>query len=84
MAIYRTPAIALMPDVTIKPLRTNANAFITFLGAIGGVLAVFIILFSGLNQDAYHHHVSVYIVIGLIMLISLGIFLWKVREPKFS
>ena len=82
MAIYRTPAIALMPDVTIKPLRTHANAFITFLGAIGGVLAVFIILFSGLNQDAYHHHVSVYIIIGIIMLISLAVFLWKVKEPK--
>jgi maltose/moltooligosaccharide transporter len=82
MAIYRTPAIALMPDVVIKPLRTNANAFITFLGAIGGVVAIFIILFSGLNQHAYHHHASVYIVIGLIMFIALGLFLWKVKEPK--
>ena len=82
MAIYRTPAIALMPDVTIKSHRTKANAFITFLGAIGGVLAVFIILFSGLNQHAYHHHVSVYIIIGISMLIILGIFLWKVNEPK--
>ena len=82
MAIYRTPAIALMPDVTIKPLRTKANAFITFLGAVGGVLSVFIILFSGLNQHAYHHHVSVYIVIGVFMLITLAIFLWKVNEPK--
>lgn len=82
MAIYRTPAIALMPDVTIKPLRTKANAFITFLGAIGGVIAISIILFSGLNQHAYHHHVSVYIVVGLVMLVTLGIFLWKVNEPK--
>lgn len=82
MAIYRTPAIALMPDFTLKPLRTKANAFITFLGAIGGVLSVFIILFSGLNQHAYHHHVSVYIIVGVIMLVSLGLFLWKINEPK--
>ncbi len=82
MAIYRTPAIALMPDFTIKAFRTKANAFITFLGAIGGVLSVFIILFSGLNQHAYHHHVSVYIIVGSIMLVILGIFLWKIKEPK--
>src|SRR5690554_2682142 len=82
MAIYRTPAIALMPDFTIKPLRTKANAFITFLGAIGGVVAVFIILFSGLNQHAYHHHVSVYIIVGIVMLIALGLYLWKINEPK--
>jgi MFS family permease len=81
MAIYRTPAIALMPDVTIKPNRTKANAIVTFLGAIGGVFSVFVILFSGLNKHAYHSHASVYIVIGTIMLITLGIFLWKVKEP---
>ena len=81
MAIYRTPAIALMPDITVKPLRTKANAFITFLGAIGGVFSVFIILFSGLNRHAYASHVSVYITVGLVMLITLGIFLWKVKEP---
>ncbi len=82
MGIYRTPAIALMPDITIRPLRTKANAIVTFLGAIGGVLAVAIILFSGINQHAYHNHVSVYIGVGTIMLLMLGIFLWKVREPK--
>ncbi|BCR35388.1 MFS transporter [Mariniplasma anaerobium] len=81
MAIYRTPAIALMPDVTIKPNRTKANAIVTFLGAIGGVFSVFVILFSGLNRHAYHSHASVYIIIGTIMLITLGIFLWKVKEP---
>lgn len=81
MAIYRTPAIALMPDVTIKPNRTKANAIVTFLGAIGGVFSVFVILFSGLNKHSYHSHASVYIIIGALMLITLGIFLWKVREP---
>lgn len=81
MAIYRTPAIALMPDVTIKPNRTKANAIVTFLGAIGGVFSVSVILFSGINKHSYHNQVSVYIVIGSIMIITLGIFLWKVKEP---
>jgi len=82
MAIYRSPAVALMPDITIKPLRSKANAVITLLGAAGGIVSIYIIMVSGLNKHAYDHHSIVYIMIGLLMLIVLGIFLLKVREPK--
>jgi maltose/moltooligosaccharide transporter len=82
MAIFRSPAVALMPDVTIKPLRSKANAIITLMGAVGGILAVYIIMLSGLNKHTYDHHAFVYITIGILMLITLGIFLWKVDEPK--
>jgi len=82
MAIFRSPAVALMPDVTIKPLRSKANAIITLMGAIGGILAVYIIMLSGLNRHTYDHHAMVYIVIGILMIIALSIFLWKVDEPK--
>jgi maltose/moltooligosaccharide transporter len=82
MAIYRSPAVALMPDVTLKPLRSKANSIIALMGAFGGILAVYIIMLSGLNKSAYDHHSLVYIIIGIVMLVALGIFLWKVREPK--
>lgn len=82
MAIFRSPAVALMPDVTIKPLRSKANAIITLMGAIGGILSVYIIMLSGLNRHTYDHHAMVYIVIGILMMVALGIFLWKVDEPK--
>ena len=38
MGTYRSPAVALMPDVTPKPLRSRANAIINLMGAVGGVL----------------------------------------------
>ena len=82
MAIFRSPAVALMPDITIKPLRSKANAIISLMGAIGGISAVYVIMLSGLNKNAYDDHVIVYLAIGTIMLIVLGIFLWKVNEPK--
>ena len=82
MAVFRSPAVALMPDITIKPLRSKANAIISLMGAIGGISAVYVIMLSGLNKNAYDDHIIVYLAIGTIMLIVLGVFLWKVNEPK--
>jgi maltose/moltooligosaccharide transporter len=41
MAIFRTPIIALMPDITPSPLRSKANGVINMMGGIGGLLATF-------------------------------------------
>ena len=38
MATFRSPTVALMPDVTPKPLRSKANAIINLMGAIGGAV----------------------------------------------
>ena len=38
MGTYRSPAVALMPDVTPKPLRSKANALINLMGAVGGLI----------------------------------------------
>jgi maltose/moltooligosaccharide transporter len=82
MAIFRSPAVALMPDTTIKPLRSKANAIITLMGAVGGIFAVYIIMLSGLNRHTYDYHGIVYIIIGIVMLLTLAFFLWKVKEPR--
>lgn len=82
MAIFRSPAVALMPDVTIKPLRSKANAIITLMGAFGGILAVYIIMLSGLNKHTYDQHGIVFIIVGVVMILTLVLFLLKVDEPK--
>jgi maltose/moltooligosaccharide transporter len=82
MAIFRSPAVALMPDITIKPLRSKANAIITLMGAVGGITAVYIIMVSGLNKQTYDYHGMVYIIVGIVMIVTLGVFLWMVKEPK--
>jgi len=83
MALYRSPAVALMPDITSKPLRSKANSIISFMGALGGILAVNVIMFSGVNNRPYSSHTSVFIIIGIIMLVTLVIFLLKVKEPQW-
>lgn len=51
MGTYRSPAVALMPDVTPKPLRSKGNAIINLMGAIGGViyLGVAAVVYSDSN-----------------------------------
>ena len=40
MALFRSPAVALMPDVTVKPLRSKANAIINLMGTAGGIIVL--------------------------------------------
>lgn len=86
MAIFRTPAVSLMPDVTIKPLRSKANAVINLMGNAGGiiVLGLGIILELSKAKNAYMNYMAVYGVVGCIMLGALVIFLSKVKEKKWA
>lgn len=43
MGFYRSPAVALMPDLTPKPLRSKGNAIINLMGAVGGVITLLLI-----------------------------------------
>ena len=85
MATFRTPAVALMPDVTIKPLRSKANAVINLMGNAGGiiVLALGSVLAISKVKNAYMSYTGVFAIVGGIMLIALGIFMLTVREPKW-
>lgn len=84
MATFRSPAVALMPDVTIKPLRSKANAIINLMGSAGGiiVLALGTVFGTGKAKNALMGYAPFFICISCIMIISLLIFLQKVREPK--
>jgi MFS family permease len=82
MATFRSPAVALMPDVTIKPLRSKANAVINLMGTFGGIGAILILTIFSLDNLSYVNYAPAFITVGIIMLILLGIFLWKVKEPK--
>ena len=55
MGTYRSPAVALMPDVTPKPLRSKGNAIINLMGAVGGIiyLAIAALLYSNANIDKF-------------------------------
>lgn len=85
MSTFRSPAVALMPDVTIKPLRSKANAVINLMGSFGGilVLALGIVFGTGKTQNSMMSYIVFFTVIAAIMLIALVLFLITVREPQF-
>ena len=86
MSTFRSPAVALMPDVTIKPLRSKANAIINLMGTAGGILILVLgIVFatSAVRTQLMNYYVY-YGILAAIMLVSLGIFLATVREPKWA
>lgn len=86
MAVFRSPAVALMPDVTIKPLRSKANAVINLMGTAGGILVLvlgMVFATSAVHNQLMNYNVY-YGVIAAIMLAALAIFLITVREPKWA
>lgn len=82
MASFRSPAVALMPDVTIKPLRSKGNAVINLMGTFGGILAIVILTVFGLDKASYVSYAPAFITVAILMLLLLAAFLWKVNETK--
>ena len=85
MATFRSPAVALMPDVTIKPLRSKANAIINLMGTAGGilVLGMGVVFGTGAAKNALMPYATFFSIVAGIMLLALLAFMLTVREPKF-
>jgi len=88
MGTYRSPAVALMPDVTPKPLRSRANAIINLMGAVGGILylAVAAVLYptSRVKDLAHVDYQTLFQVVSDIMLVAVVILLLTIHEPTLS
>ena len=86
MATFRSPAVALMPDVTLKPLRSKANAVINLMGSAGGilVLALGMAFATASVHNALMSYTAYFAVIAAIMLAALVIFILTVREVEWA
>ena len=86
MATFRSPAVALMPDVTLKPLRSKANAVINLMGTAGGILVLVlgIVFATSSVQNSMMNYTLYYGVIAALMLGALAIFRLTVREPAWA
>lgn len=82
MASYRSPAVALMPDVTPKPLRSKANAIINLMGTLGGIYSLGVIFF--LYKDDGSINLPVFISVIVIMLLSVVFLFLTINENKLS
>ena len=86
MATFRSPAVALMPDVTVKPLRSKANAIINLMGTAGGILVLVlgIVFATSAVRNQLMNYTVFYCVVAGIMLGALAIFLFTVKEKAWS
>ena len=86
MGTYRSPAVALMPDVTPKPLRSKGNAIINLMGAVGGILylALTAIMYPNSKTAGLAHvdYQPLFIVVSGIMLVAVAVLFITIREPK--
>ena len=88
MGTYRSPAVALMPDVTPKPLRSKANAIINLMGAVGGILYLGVAAVMYPNSKvlglAHVNYQPLFLVVGGIMIAAVVILRFAVNEPKLA
>ena len=88
MAFYRSPAVALMPDTTPKPLRSKANAIINLMGAIGGILYLIFtaVMYPASKTEGVEHvdYVPLFIAVMAVIFVSLIIMIFFVNEPKLA
>lgn len=81
LGLYRSPAIALMPDLTPKPLRSKANAIINLMGAIGGVctlVMIKVLVGNGSNPSYF----PLFIGVGTFMVVAVLILFCTIKEKK--
>ena len=81
MGTYRSPAVALMPDLTPKPLRSKANAIINLMGAVGGVFTLIMIKLlvgKGDRPDYY----PLFTAVGILMVVGVIVLFFTIKENK--
>ncbi|MBP3308686.1 MAG: MFS transporter [Clostridia bacterium] len=84
MATFRSPAVALMPDVTAKPLRSKANAIINLMGTAGGMLVLGISIIFKTDEKGKTDFSAYLISVGIIMVLALVAFIFTVKERLWS
>ena len=81
MGTYRSPAVALMPDLTPKPLRSKANAIINLMGAVGGVYTLIMIKVL-VGKGERPNYLPLFLSVGLLMVIGVLILFVTIKENK--
>lgn len=77
MAFWRTPVVALMPDITPSPLRSQANGIINLMGGLGAIVATL----GGSQLYRINPAYPFWLGSVLVIIASLLVFAF-IREPK--
>ena len=82
MGLYRSPAVALMPDITPKPLRSKANAIINLMGTLGGAYTLVMIKFLYTEDGA--SNLPVFLSVVALMVFAVGLLVITIKEKKIA
>jgi MFS family permease len=77
MAIWRTPVVALMPDITPSKYRSQANGVINFMGGVGAIISFLV----GSKLYDINQAYPFWLGSALVIVAALLVFLF-IREPK--
>ena len=81
MGTYRSPAVALMPDLTPKVLRSKANAVINLMGAVGGVFTLIMIKVLVGKGDRPNYY-PLFTAVGVLMVVGIIVLFFTIKENK--
>jgi len=81
MASYRSPAVALMADVTPKPLRSKGNAVINLMGALGGVISLALIALM-VPKNGKPDYLPIFAIIAALMAGAVVVLALTTKENK--
>ena len=84
MATFRSPAVALMPDVTVKPLRSKGNAIINLMGTGGAIIVLGFGIVFATSKNLYMEYTPYVLATCAVMLIGLIVFVITVKEKKWA
>jgi len=85
MGTYRSPAVALMPDVTPKPLRSKGNAIINLMGTLGGIYTLIvtnILVFK--RADGTDNYAYLFVAVAVLMVAAVAVLMVTVKEKKLA
>lgn len=81
MGLYRSPAVALMPDLTPNKLRSKGNAVINLMGAVGGVYTLIMIKFL-VGKGDRPDYMPLFASVAALMAVSVGVLIITIKEKK--
>ncbi len=82
MGTYRSPAVALMPDLTPKPLRSKANAIINLMGTIGGIFTLVMTMI--LPKTGEFGYYPLFISVAVMMVVAVTLLFFTIKEKKIA
>lgn len=84
MGTYRSPAVALMPDVTPKPLRSKGNAIINLMGTLGGIFTLAVTIFMPKTESGGTNYMLLFLAVSVLIVLAVVLLLRSVNENQLS